>query len=330
MKKVLFVVQPKAQCGVYEFGYWTGRILFKISYNKLIDNEQDFYYYECVEASKPEDLYERLKNKSYCFVIYNHHPLTMSWLNNDVITTTKLPSAVIMHDERKIFNNTVILHPDPTYISNGIDYKVGRPIPFFYPENMIRDENGYYKIAPVLENTIGTFGFGFNHKGFDEVVHKVNEEFDEATVRIRLPLNTIVDSSGSYAYSMRNRLEKIPVKHGIKLEFSHEYLDSQQLLYWLAQNTANVFMYRNSVAHNACSSVIDWAIAAGRPIAVSNDGMFHHVHKVEPSICLCKNTLKTIIQNGTVPLEPLYKEWSWENLYQDYGKVINESLCTQG
>lgn len=305
--KVLFVNQPLSQCGVYEFGKLTHKILNSFNGTKK-------YSFEYVE---PKDSIELYNHKNDCVAaIFNYHPMTMSWLNEHVIRDLNLPSALMMHDTRTVFGSSVVLHPDPSYITMGIDYKVGRPI--LKP----------LEIKPaVLQNTIGSFGFGTSYKGFNEVIHKVNQEFDEATIRFHIPLNTIIDSAGSHAFSTRKKLEKIPIKPGIKLEFSHDYLTDEELLKWLGQNTVNVFMYRNSErTRDVCSSVIDWAIAARRPIAVSNDIMFHHLHTVEPSVCLCNNTLKTIIANGTTPLEPLYEEWTWENLYLDYERMLDENI----
>lgn len=306
--KILFVNQPHSQCGVYEFGSLTYKILSSF-------NDSDKQY--AFEYAEPKNSIELYAKKNDCkAIIFNYHPMTMSWLNEHVVKDVNLPCALMMHDTRTIFGNSVVLHPDPCYTSHGVDYKVGRPI--LKP----------LELKPkVLENTIGTFGFGTSYKGFNEVIAKVNEEFDEATIRIRLPLNTIIDASGFHSFSTRKNLESIKIKPGIKLVFEHNYLNHEDLLRWLSENTVNVFMYRNSGrTGDVCSSVIDWAIAARRPLAVSNDIMFHHVHVAEPSICLCNNSLKTIIQNGTTPLEPLYQAWTWENLYLDYERMLDENI----
>ncbi|MBU1299213.1 MAG: class I SAM-dependent methyltransferase, partial [Bacteroidetes bacterium] len=64
-------------------------------------------------------------------------------------------------------------------------------------------------------------------------------------------------------------------------------------------------------------------MAVKRPIAVSDDVMFRHLFDVEPSVCVTKNNLKTIIQNGFAPLQKHYNEWNAENLLWEYERILN-------
>ena len=50
---------------------------------------------------------------------------------------------------------------------------------------------------------------------------------------------------------------------------------------------------------------------------------------VDPSICIIKNNLKTIIQNGFAPLQKHYNEWNTENLLWDYERILDSIFVKQ-
>jgi len=78
------------------------------------------------------------------------------------------------------------------------------------------------------------------------------------------------------------------------------------------------------------SSTIDIAMAVQRPIAISDGIMFRHLLDVEPSICVTKNSLKTIIQNGFTPLQKHYNEWSPENIVREYEGILDSIFAKSG
>jgi hypothetical protein len=57
--------------------------------------------------------------------------------------------------------------------------------------------------------------------------------------------------------------------------------------------------------------------------------MFRHVFDIEPSVCITKNNLKTIMQNGFAPLQKHYNEWNSENLLWDYERILNSVISKQ-
>ena len=57
--------------------------------------------------------------------------------------------------------------------------------------------------------------------------------------------------------------------------------------------------------------------------------MFRHVLDVEPSVCVTRNSLKTIIQNGFAPLEKHYKDWNAENLLWEYERILDSIFAKQ-
>ena len=122
--------------------------------------------------------------------------------------------------------------------------------------------------------------------------------------------------------AIAEKCKALIVKPGIHLNITHNFLDNNAVLDFLAQNTINVFFYENK-NNRGLSSTVDIAMAVQRPIAVSNAAMFRHVLDVEPSICINQNNLKTIIQNGFVPLQKYFNEWTAENLLWEYERIVS-------
>lgn len=303
MSKILFVNQEKGQCGVYQFGKNTAFILSKFN---------DIHEFDYLETINPPEIRD-----DYGVVVLNHHPCTMPWATPSFFSKyANQKFATIMHDNRIVFPNVAILHPDPTFTSEYPDLKIGRPI---------LDISSTKK---PLENTIGSFGFGFDHKGFGELVNRVNEEFEQAHLRIHIPLNTKVDQSGGYAFTMTVKLRKIKLKDGIKLTITHDYKNELDLLEWLSENTINVFLYRETKRiSSGCSSTVDWALAAKRPLGVSNDPMFRHITAHAPEVIVDNNSIKSIMEAGVASLEYFYQNWTERKLYEEYCGVINEIIC---
>lgn len=308
---ILFVNQENSQCGVYQFGKNTAFILSKFHH---------IHTFEYFEADGPEPLLHKLAQSAYDLVILNHHPSVMTWANEAFFANNgNTKYSLIMHDTRVNYPQIAsVIHPDPTFEDSFPDLKVGRPV-LWYPALS----------KQVILNSIGSFGFGFDHKGFDDLVNRVNNEFDEATIRIHIPLNSKVDQTGYYAYRMAKKLRGIPLKTGVKLEISHDYKNETELVYWLSEHAINVFLYKNTEnLSEGCSSTIDWALMARRPLAVSGDRMFRHITSQAPELQLDKSSLRAIIAKGLEPLNQFYGQWDQVNLYNDYCKVVNETLRT--
>ncbi len=93
---------------------------------------------------------------------------------------------------------------------------------------------------------------------------------------------------------------------------SSNYLSNEELLTWLSGNAVNCFFY-NDQRGPGISSVIDLALTARRPLAITPSTMFRHVVGTIPSIVVGQSSLRNIIQQGLAPLERYYTEWSEAN-----------------
>lgn len=330
MKTILFVNHKKSQCGVYEFGENVFEAL-KLSHK---------YSFVKAECGSLKELHDAVTKSNPAAIIYNYMPTTMPWLvtsylNNRIIRNNIMDIPVkqigiihsIMQDIADTatqgkqyaisFNPEIInrvfdfyIAPDPTLIlKNPFVFKHGRPV------------KKYEGIKSPEKLRIGTFGFAKN--GYIELIRKVQDEFDDAEIRINIPFATFGDKEGTEARRIENECKKAIHKPGIALSISHDYLEKEKLLRFLSENTINVFIRDN--AGRGISSVIDYALAVDRPIAICTCPMFRHISI--PKINIETNSLKSIIANGTKPLLKFKKEWTLENLCWEYENMLDIILA---
>lgn len=311
-KRTLFVNHHKSQCGVYEFGRNIG--------DALKESSLDFSYEECGSA---DELYRVVGQSAFDVIIYNYHPATMSWLDIGVTKTISCPQIGIIHEvtqsvadraDNRLFSFHVA-HDPTLLLKNPIVFKAGRLIPHY--ENRF-DEPGI--------PTVGSFGFA-GKKGQRRVVELVQKEFDKALIRINIPFATFGDPRGEMALAIAEDCRAALTKSNIELDITHDFLEQDKLLDFIAQNTINLFLYEPMEDdHRGISAVIDLALAVQRPLGITSQKMFRHIANAFPKICVESNSIKGILKNGTRPLEPFYQEWSAENLCWDYERIVQDVL----
>ena len=309
--KVLFINHKKSQCGVYEFGKNIARALKKSSSKFLYFESQSF-----------TEIKKAVKKENPDLIIYNYHPATMSWLSAADTKKIICPQIGIIHEVTQqvadIIDNSLfdfhIAHDPTLLLKNPLVFKAGRLIP--------RYENKF-ELPPIP--TIGSFVFA-GKKGQKRIVEMVQKEFDTAIIRFNIPFSTFGDPNGIDAQAIAEDCRQAVVKQGIKLEISHDFLEEQQLLDFLAQNTINLFLYEQMEAQRGISGTPDLALAVKRPIGITRQNMFRHILETTPSICVEDSLIKGIIENGVAPLEHFYDEWTEEVICWDYERIAKTVL----
>jgi hypothetical protein len=312
-QKVLYVNHADEKCGVYQFGKNVGKALATSSC-------YDISYLECSDASA---LNEKIRAEKPSCIIYNYHPTTAQWMRRNAFFVNTLQIAMIHEVYQKVADNATDfvfdyhIGADPTLLlKNPLVFKTGRVVP------------SYVNSFPTPSvPTIGSFGFGSPGKGFERIVSLVQEEFEEAAIKLNIPFATFGDDLGIRAKKIAADCRALITKPGIKLEVSHDFLEEKKLLDFLAQNTVNVFLYEQNPARGI-SSVIEYALAVDRPIAVSDSSMFRHIHSAHPSVIIPHSSLKQIIANGTAPLQKFKADFTQENLVWEYERIIGKALQT--
>jgi hypothetical protein len=333
-KKILFVSHAKAQCGVYEFGKNITDVL----------QHSEKYRFIRVECLSLAELHAAITEHEPVAIIYNYMPSVLPWVATRVtsklyrsnIAGIRIPQLGIVHDitqnvadEATCYRNSYLfggaklinslfdfyIAPDPTLLlKNPLVFKTGRLIPFYKNE-----------FQPPLQPVVGSFGFATPKKGFEKIVQLVQEQFDEAVIRLNIPSADYGDKHGDNARAIASKCQSLISKPGIELHVTHDFLDDAALLDYLAQNTVNVFLYEDT-SNRGLSSAVDHAMAVQRPIAVSDAVMFRHLFDVEPSVRVDRNDLATIIRNGFEPLQKHYADWNPENILWEYERILNSVL----
>jgi SAM-dependent methyltransferase len=332
MMNILFVTHRKTQCGVFEFG--------KHIYNTIkVSNKYNFIWAEC---NSLEDVTSAIKKHNPGAIIYNYHPSVLPWvcdkltkgLYRNNISGIKVPQIGIIHEVTQEIADTATnyrnyyitggsekklnslfdyyIAPDPTLLlQNPIVFKTGRLVPQ-YEGNVV----------PLARLTIGSFGFATPKKGFERLVQKVQNEFDDAVIRLNLPAADFGDKDATNAHRIADKCRSLIDKPGIELVVTHDYFNDEQVLDFLAGNHLNAFLYEDKFGRGL-SSTVDNALAVNRSLAVSDSSMFRHVLKQAPFINAEVNSLKGILEKGTGKLQQIAAEWNQENLLWEYERILH-------
>jgi hypothetical protein len=119
-------------------------------------------------------------------------------------------------------------------------------------------------------------------------------------------------------------IQQVIYKPNVRVEVTNHFLDDHGIVDWLGQNTINCYFYDYQDGAGLSSSV-DYALACGRPMAVTRSHQMRHLWDIE-SIQIEKSSLKQIIDQGTSMLEPLYKAYSKESVWQDYTNMLEKII----
>lgn len=298
---VLCLNHTKTQCGVYQYGLRLFEILKK-------SNDINYFY---KEVNSLDEYINILNSYNYDLIIYNYHSSTMCWLNYKNI--------------QKIIKNICISHESNCdglfdYIINNENITLDTLIPRPIYENIQNNNNiSFINCFKDLNIPIfGSFGFGFHNKGFNKIVQMVNNQYDNAVIKLLIPeadfgpkLNEIND--------LINECKNYVTKPGIVLIACNDFLSNEEVVLFLKSNTMNIFLYDN-MQGRGLSSVIDYAISAKKPIGISDSYMFRHIYSDE--ICLYKTSIKDCIINSQKYVDKLFEENSNINLIRKFKDIL--------
>lgn len=262
MLKGLLVSHKGSHCGVYQFG----RGLFEtVSKGGGID----WSYAECGSLDEARQAVAQHRPDA---ILFNHHPMTMPWATKAPLKDLGARVFGLLHQVDQKGADAV--ETDPFEYLICLD-------PTLIPRNprILRAPRFVSEPSPALPPapdvfTIGSFGFATPAKGFDRLCKLVNEQFDRAIIRLNLPLH---DDPKVIPQSMVDGViaacRAAITKPGVELVVTHDFFDNAGILKFLAANTMNAFLYHDAPAHGV-SSCTDFALASGRPFALSRSSRF--------------------------------------------------------
>jgi hypothetical protein len=308
MYKILFINHKIKRCGVYQYGLRLYNIIKKNKYKiiyKEIDSVQEYNNF--------------ILEDDYNLIFYNYHDSTMTWLTKETIQK-KVPNVGITHESNKsLFDYNIEI--DPT---SKDDFSIPRPIFDININELSFSDNNIEEFTKLHQNEnipiIGSFGFGFNFNKFIRVVEYVNEEFDNAIIKMIIPFAYFGDNEGYLAKSVID-ICKSKAKEGVKIYIINKFIEENDLLKFLESNTINLFLY-DPMFNRGCSSTIDYALSTTRPLGISDSDMFRHIY--DDSICIYKTSIKYCIENSVEYISKIKKLYSHENLINKINYIIEK------
>jgi hypothetical protein len=270
MTRVLVVDHAHSPvCGIHDLGV---RMAARLSEGPL-----DVAHADCGS----EDDYRRdLAGFDPDVVVVNYRADLMPWL---MPAHSGCPTLAVLHNYElstwrpladgllaRGFDHVLVLEPGV-----GDDdrvHGVNRPLPDT-PIGMSR-----YRNEPPV---IGSFGFAFPHKGFDQVAAEVAHQLDEAIVWLHTPEAYFNGVNGAPLYAPEVIAEArrvVAAKPGVRVEQSVAHVPEGEVVRMLAGCDVCCLLYQPGQPDAGLSSAFDYLIAARRPTLVSNASMFRHGH----------------------------------------------------
>lgn len=302
MIKGLFINTKNVNCSIYEFGKMANNAL-KLGNSYLLDYTEVDEHFHTISVQ-------------YDFYVFNYHHRAMGWLDTKEIKSLPGLKATIVLEV--LPNNPFILCPKDDFDAYLVmDPTISLPYKnvFAFPRPL--EQYTFTQLPSSTIPIIGSFGFARKGKYFDKVIDAVNYEFDTASIRINIPKGTYVSQSDHD--ELINSFKGKSLNSGINLEITSDYLDKDALVKWLAQNTLNVFLDQRHMP--GLSATTDQAICSGRPLAVSTDPTFRHIHKyVKPYPF---RTLKESIEKSIPEVLKMKEDWSPEKFAIKFECVLD-------
>lgn len=298
----LFLNHQQERCGVYQMGRRIGLSL---------SDADVATYFEAPDFSMAVAAVEAVQPRA---IIYNWHPSTILWAPDLVRRCPDSKHIGLIHEispaapgtAAEIFRYRIVC--DPSFPIDGATlFRSVRHIPRYEGERQ-----------PNEVMTVGSFGFAVGGKMFATIAHAVGAEFPGALVRLRIPHAHYGDDAGTLAKRASAASRAVTIG-GVRVEVAHDFLDEKQLVAWLAGNDLNAFFYEKN-AGRGIASVLDYAIAARRPIAINDSQMFRHVR--ERLGCYPAQSLRDALGSADV-VEEIYGAWSPEQLVRDYAQMLS-------
>lgn len=303
--KVLLVNHLQERCGVYQHGWRMAQALLS----------DDRYESEYLETNDQQEFLNKVAQFNPDVIMYNWHTATLPWFTPQLSYQINAKQLLFHHENELPYhlNSNAILMADMTENPIAKIYGLPRTLP----------KGGWVDTESNEIITIGSFGFGFDNKGFEKVCSKVSEEYDEAVINLHITSAFFGDAAGVMASGISERCRAAINKSGIKLNITNHFVSDNELIQFLNKNDINLFLY-NYEENRGLSSAIDYAVAAGKPFGVSNSTMFRHVLEIFPQVNANINSIKSILEFGNAPATYFEAEWSDEKLKNKFYYILEE------
>lgn len=297
----MFFNHATERCGVYQMGARIGRAL-----------EAHGVAWYC-EATTMQGAASYIRNHRPRVAIYNWHPATIPWAHGLMRQFPSIKHVGLIHEispenvmaGSEIFALRIV--SDPSFPNAPGVFSTIRHIPRADPPP-----------GPNARFTVGSFGFAVGGKMFGEIASAVGREFPGALLRLRVPSAHYGDDAGALARATAEGVRGTGAD--VELQIEHDFLSEAELITWLQGNDLNVFFYDYNPGRGI-SSVIDYAIAARRPIAINGSQMFRHVSDALGTYP--DRSLVDSLDSDNNVVQGLYDEWNVERMVDEYRRILD-------
>jgi hypothetical protein len=301
----IFYNSRKSLCSIWESG--------KMCYDALIKSDKYILDY-----SEEDSL-----DFSYDFVVVNQHYYVNNWMNEDMVRHFNKPVFCIVTEVSfsldpleiipKYYTHYIVL--DPTIQETDKLYSFGRPLEDFDSSNV---DN---KLINYDVPTIFSFGFATHGKEWHKIIELVQNEYDYADIHFNIP-------RGTYVYYHEDKIDGIidlcknaVKKEGIHLTITHDNISKEEIIKICSTKTINCFFYnRQHISPTGLAAVTDQAIASGRPLFITSDRTFRHLHKYID--CYPGITIKEAIEKTQEGVLKMKDDWSSSNFLKKFEKIL--------
>lgn len=164
----------------------------------------------------------------------------------------------------------------------------------------------------------GSFGLASKSKNWNIMIEKINEQFNEAIIKILMPSGDFVRKDTS----LKNELLTIKLKPNVKLLIYDNFIEDDEIIIFLNSCDFNIILQNGdenlfNVKDTGISSTIDFFISAQKPFAVSKVSNFQHVYVEEMN--LKKYNLTQMIKSEKLK----------EHVIELYKKNLNKNLISK-
>jgi hypothetical protein len=313
MKPTIILLNNTAnRCGIYQYGLRTINILMK---SKL-------YNFIHIEVENETQLADAINNYNPIAIIYNHHHFTMPWLNTAILN--KFPNIKhygMFHGEPETsaIRFDYLLCDHPYHIDTPQSFAIQRPL----------IENNFVFEKPTI-TTISSYGLGSPYKGFQKIVKIVNDQFDEAIIRLHISEGFYAEKFGcTMVQYLSDLCQKEMRKPNIQLQITSNFINDIDMLKFLASSSINMFLYDVVTAHKPImASAVDYALSVKVPLAINNSNMFNHI--ISPpgfqSIRVEDRSITDIITSGTETVDFYANKWSTTNFLKRHEDILVKTL----
>lgn len=309
--RVYFINSKEPSCGVYQYGL---RI-----WDAVKHTNRDIQYYEIGELSE----FEQLDFTDVDIVFFN-------WIEGGPTGPFHWYDHGVAERLKTEYNiTTVTVKHTEDFSSAAFDYQIDQD---YNKSGFVRPLYQYDVTKPKPENkvpTIGSFGFAGDHKGFDDIIKLVNQQYDHACINLHITKAHYGDSAGFGQRRIIDSLKAIPRKPGIELNITEQFVTNEEILEFVHKNDIIVLAYKYV---GDISGVPDYVVSTNTPLAVTSVGAFNPVYCEK--IDIDKYTIPEILQFNQTSnyIGNLRSEWSQENMlncFENLMDVIYDQIQTK-